>query len=141
MNHNIKRPINEELLSQLVYLDEQGQELMETYFANDRIKFKEFYHLYTTEVEAYISNLHAQKKQTNKLEKVFIGCKVIVKYEDDDETEEYIICFPEQSNPDEGCISFLSPVGNQLLLRSVGEHMKLNTPGGEIGIVITDIQF
>nr|WP_259345542.1 GreA/GreB family elongation factor [Priestia aryabhattai] len=32
---------------------------------------------------------------------------------DNKETEQFTICFPGQSDPDKGNISFLSPVGRQ----------------------------
>jgi transcription elongation factor GreA len=51
-----------------------------------------------------------------------------------------MIVMPEDTNPDEGRISFLSPVGSQLLLGSKGEVRSVHTPSGSMRIRITGIE-
>jgi transcription elongation factor GreA len=70
-----------------------------------------------------------------------IGTKVTVWYEEDNESEDYVICYPEQSDPDRGYISFLSPVGRQLLLKNNGEKLSLKIPTGELIVTIKEISF
>jgi transcription elongation factor GreA len=60
---------------------------------------------------------------------------------EENETEDYVICYPEQSNPDEGYISFLSPVGRQLLFKNIGEKISLHIPTGELMVTIKEISF
>ncbi|UYP10979.1 GreA/GreB family elongation factor [Priestia megaterium] len=67
--------------------------------------------------------------------------QVSLMYLDNKETEQFTICFPGQSDPDKGNISFLSPVGRQLLLRSAGEKLVLTTPGGNTEVIIKEIKF
>ncbi|PAD67884.1 hypothetical protein CHH83_16460 [Bacillus sp. 7586-K] len=141
MSHNPIDVLKETLISQLVFLEENSSELMDTYFASEREKYRSFCSSYTSEVESYLSLLNNQLEKQSSLTKVFIGSKVSVKFEDDEEIEEFVICFPEETDPDNGFISFLSPVGHQLLLRSLGETMSLSTPGGEVRVTINDISF
>jgi transcription elongation factor GreA len=72
---------------------------------------------------------------------VYIGTKVTVWYDEEHETEDYVICFPEQIDPDSGYISFLSPVGRQLLLKEIGESLSLKVPTGEVLVTIKDISY
>ncbi|WP_147533498.1 GreA/GreB family elongation factor [Bacillus marasmi] len=141
MNHSFHQN-KEELLKQLVYIDENIQELTELYIASTPVqeRIKNFYHLYTLEVEDLLKQ-NKGNRSVHDFPKVFIGTKVTVLYEDDDETEDYVICFPEQSNPDEGYISFLSPVGKQLLLRKIGENISLKIPTGSVSVTIKEISF
>ncbi|WP_430131118.1 GreA/GreB family elongation factor [Priestia aryabhattai] len=67
--------------------------------------------------------------------------QVSLMYLDNKETEQFTICFPDQSDPDKGNISFSSPVGSQLLLRSAGEKLVLTTSGGNIEVIIKEIKF
>jgi transcription elongation factor GreA len=73
--------------------------------------------------------------------KVFIGTKVTVLYDEEDETEDYVICYPEQSDPDLGYISFLSPVGRQLLFKNLGDKVSIKIPTGELLVTIKEISF
>jgi transcription elongation factor GreA len=73
--------------------------------------------------------------------KVFIGTKVTVLYDDEYETEDYVICYPEQSDPDLGYISFLSPVGRQLLFKKLGDKVAIKIPTGELLVTIKEISF
>jgi len=139
MSHNPIDVLKETLISQLVFLEENSSELMDTYFASEREKYRSFCSSYTSDVESYLSLLNNQLEKQSSLTKVFIGSKVSVKFEEDEEIEEFVICFPEETDPDNGFISFLSPVGNQLLLRSLGETMSLSTPGGEVRVTINNI--
>jgi len=66
---------------------------------------------------------------------------VTVLYDEDDETEDFVICLPDQSDPDRGFISFLSPVGRQLLLRKLGEQLSLKIPTGDLQLTIKEISY
>lgn len=141
MNHKLGLSFRETIVDQLVFFDENGTEILDTYFLSDRSRFKEFYTTYSYEVEIFLTSLNNGVEDQQYIPKVFIGCKVLLNYIDDNEVEEYTICFPEFSDPDNGFISFLSPVGSQLLLRSAKEKMLLSTPGGELEVIIKEITF
>jgi len=72
---------------------------------------------------------------------VFIGSQVSVVFEEDNFEDQFTIGFPEQSDPDRGYISVLSPLGRQLLLRSIDEVVPVSTPNGETRVVIRRIDF
>lgn len=141
MNHSLMQP-NDFFVQQLVYLDENIKEFTNLYLSSTPVpeRLKNFFSLYSLEVEDLIQeNLH--KGSIPFFPKVLIGTKVTVLYNEDNETEDYIICFPEQSDPDSGYISFLSPVGRQLLLKKIGETLSLKIPTGELVITIKEISY
>ncbi|MGD6844629.1 GreA/GreB family elongation factor [Bacillus infantis] len=141
MNHN-GLCSKESFIEQLVYIDENIQELTSLYVSSTPVyeRLKNFFHLYVMEVEDLIQS---NRKNTiiPSLPKVYIGTRVTVAYEDEDDTEEFLICFPGQTDPDAGCISFLSPVGRQLLLKNRGDKVMLKIPTGELPVIIKDITF
>jgi len=70
---------------------------------------------------------------------VTIGCKVNLTDLEDHTEEIYFICFPEESNPDENKISFLSPMGQQLLLAKEGQTLTIKTPGYLMSIRVSKV--
>jgi transcription elongation factor GreA len=141
MNHSVHQN-REDFLQQLVYIDENIQELMDLYISSTPVqdRIKHFYNLYILEVEELLKN-NNKKRGISHFPKVYIGTKVTVWYEEDNEAEDYVICFPEQSNPDLGFISFLSPVGKQLLLKTLGEKISLKIPTGDVSVTIKEISY
>ncbi|MGD6903356.1 GreA/GreB family elongation factor [Bacillus infantis] len=141
MNHNGIFS-KESFVEQLVYIDENIQELTSLYVSSTPVyeRLKNFFHLYVMEVEDLIQS---NRRNTNipSLSKVYIGTRVTVAYEEEDDAEEFVICFPGQTDPDEGCISFLSPVGRQLLLKNRGDKVMLKIPTGELPVIIKEITF
>lgn len=141
MNHNIPQH-REHLVQQMVYIDENIKELTNLYNASTPVQeqLKNFFHLYLLELEELLS---ADQKSNliSSLPKVYIGTRVTVLFDDENDTEDFIICFPEESDPDSGCISFLSPVGRQLLLKKMGEKVMLKVPTGELPVVIKEITY
>lgn len=141
MNHRLMQP-HDFFVQQLVYLDENIKEFTNLYLSSTPVsdRLKNFFSLYSLEVEDLIKE-NQRKGSISAFPKVLIGTKVTVLYNEDHETEDYIICFPEHSDPDCGYISFVSPVGRQLLLKKLGETLSLNIPTGETVITIKDISF
>jgi transcription elongation factor GreA len=72
---------------------------------------------------------------------VFIGATVKIRDLDFQEEETYKICLPEESDPDKQCISFLSPVGRQLLLKQAGAEIPIETPAGPMRIAVSEIAY
>jgi transcription elongation factor GreA len=141
MNHSAYQG-REYFVRQLVYIDENIKELTELYFSSTPIqeRLKHFFNLYVLEVEDLLK-VNQKNNPILFFPKVLIGTKVTVWYEEDNETEDYVICYPEQSDPDRGYISFLSPVGRQLLLKNNGEKLSLKIPTGELLVTIKEISY
>jgi transcription elongation factor GreA len=132
----------EYFIQQLVYIDENIKELTNLYLSSTPIqeRLKHFFNLYVLEVEDLLK-VNQKNNFISFFPKVFIGTKVTVLYDEDNETEDYVICYPEQSNPDGGYISFLSPVGRQLLFKNIGDRISLKIPTGELSVTIKEISF
>jgi transcription elongation factor GreA len=141
MNHSTYQS-REYFVRQLVYIDENIKELTELYFSSTPIqeRLKHFFNLYVLEVEDLLK-VNQKNTHISFFTKVLIGTKVTVWYEEDNETEDYVICYPEESDPDRGYISFLSPVGRQLLLKNNGEKLSLKIPTGELLVTIKEISY
>jgi transcription elongation factor GreA len=141
MNHSASQSRNY-FVQQLVYIDENIKELTNLYLSSTPIqdRLKHFFNLYVLEVEDLLK-VNQKNNHISFFPKVLIGTKVTVLYDEDNETEDYVICYPEQSDPDTGYISFLSPVGRQLLFKNNGEKISLKIPSGELPVTIKEISF
>ncbi len=141
MNHSFHQS-KEYFVQQLDYIDENIKELTNLYISSTPIqeRLKHFFNIYVLEVE----DLLKVNQNTNFISlfpKVVIGTKVTVLYDEESETEDFVICLPEQIDPDRGFISFLSPVGRQLLFKYIGERISLKIPTGELQVTIKEISF
>lgn len=131
--------IRETFLKQLVFIEENYNELNNMYLYSTPIqeRVKNFLSLYISELESFIKD----EDWNGPLSKVFIGTKVTVLFQDEKETEDYFISLPDHSDPDANCISFLSPVGRQLLLKNVGDEISLVVPNGTVSLSVKRISF
>lgn len=141
MNHSLHLT-KDYYVQQLNYIDENIKELTNLYLSNTPVqeRLKHFFNLYVLEVEDLLKT-NKRNEIISFFPKVFIGTKVTVLYDEEDETEDYVICYPEQSDPDLGYISFLSPVGRQLLFKNLGDKVSIKIPTGELLVTIKEISF
>ncbi|MCM3568920.1 GreA/GreB family elongation factor [Neobacillus mesonae] len=137
MNHS-----KEFFTNQLVFIEENIKDLTNLYVSSTPIqeRLKHFFNLYVLEVEDLLKQ-NRKNLYISLFPKVYVGTKVTVLYDEEEDTEDYVICFPEQSEPDIGHISFLSPVGRQLLLKEIGEKISLTIPTGELHVTIKEISY
>lgn len=91
------------------------------------------------EIEDTLLNAIIIKKSNIDTSKVGIGTKVKLHDLEFDEDVEYKIIGSDESDPKNGLISNLSPVGSALLGHKVGEIVSVNTPNGEIKFKILSI--
>lgn len=70
---------------------------------------------------------------------VTIG-RTVTFQEDDDEPETYQIVGSAEADPFEGRISNDSPIAKGLLGHTVGETVKIQTPGGEFNVKIIEVK-
>ena len=141
MNHSLHLT-KDYYVQQLSYIDENIKELTNLYLSSTPIqeRLKHFFNLYVLEVEDLLTT-NKRNEIISFFPKVFIGTKVTVFYDEENETEDYVICYSEQSDPDLGHISFLSPVGRQLLFKNLGDKVSLKVPTGEQLVTIKEISF
>ncbi len=84
------------------------------------------------EIEDTLLNAVIIKKSNIDTSKVSIGTKVKLYDLEFDEEVEYKIIGSDESDPKNGIISNLSPVGSALLGHKVGETVDVSTPNGEV---------
>lgn len=74
-------------------------------------------------------------------DKVIFGSTVEVEDVDTEESRTYTILGPDEAEPAKGSISFLSPVGQALLGKEVGDEVSVDIPRGRVTYEIVDISF
>lgn len=73
--------------------------------------------------------------------KVVFGATVKVEDIDSGEIRQYTILGPDEAEPSKGSISFMSPVGQALIGKQVGDEITINIPKGKVTYEISDISF
>ncbi|MNZ94333.1 Transcription elongation factor GreA [compost metagenome] len=140
MNHSTLTPgLRESLLNQLVVLGEEKKTFLDAYFAahiKERSDASQFLADYVTFVEKQL-----QLKPEEQLATVYIGTEVTIYDMEYKSTDTFEIVYPDEMDPDENRISFLSPLGKQLLMRRIGEVFQVETPSGVMEIRIDNIQY
>ncbi|MCJ7715474.1 MAG: transcription elongation factor GreA [Anaerolineales bacterium] len=69
---------------------------------------------------------------------VSVGCKVTVQ-EEGLSPETYYLVGSKEADPAQNKISHVSPIGNALLKKQVGDIVKIKTPGGDFELKIISI--
>ncbi|WP_019119789.1 GreA/GreB family elongation factor [Brevibacillus massiliensis] len=143
MSLSHQQAYKDSLVKQLRYFDEQKSAFLDQHFPysseglRERQKIDRLLVRYVSEVERMVS----ASDETTLQSTVLIGSRVTIKYTNDNETETLTICFPDQTDPDAGHISFLSPFGMQLLLASKNERIQIDTPAGSLEVSIEEIEY
>ena len=76
-----------------------------------------------------------------KGDKVIFGSTVEVEDVDSGEARSFTILGPDEADPAKGSISFLSPVGQALLSREVGDEVTVDIPRGRVTYEVIGINF
>jgi len=129
-----------QLVSQLVYLDEEKTRFLDHYFPDhgrERNKVEQVLFVYASVLEKIMDDLN----ETTLHSSVLIGSRVSLRYLDDGYEESYTIVFPQQTDAALNRISFLSPIGMQLLMTKKGETYGLSIPSGEIKVKIEEVVY
>ena len=74
-------------------------------------------------------------------EQVTFGATVEIEDVDSGEMKKYMLLGPDESEPSKGTISILSPVGQALLGKYVGDEIVVDAPRGKINYEIVSISF
>ena len=93
-----------------------------------------------TEMENILLNAEVIDKKKISSSEVSIGCKVKLFDEEFDEEVEYRITGSSESDPRNGIISNVSPVGSALIGHKKGDTISVKTPGGTTNYKIVSIE-
>lgn len=83
---------------------------------------------------------YAEIIETKDDGKVDLGKRAILKFEDDDESEEYKIVGRMEANLAENKVSFDSPLGQAIMKKSAGETVTVAAPAGEYKVTILEVK-
>ena len=89
------------------------------------------------ELEVMIENAVVIKEIST--DKVSLGNKVTIKYEDDNETEEYSIVGSKEADPFQNKISNESPIAKAIMGKKVGDIVTVESPNGKYKVAIVGI--
>lgn len=93
-----------------------------------------------TEMESILLNAEVIDKKNIDSDRVSVGCRVTLYDEEFDEEVEYRISGSSESDPKNGVISNLSPVGKAIIGHKKGDNVCVRTPGGEVNYKIVKIE-
>lgn len=137
MSHSPLQSARLQLIRQLVYFDEERFHFLDHYFPGEKDKKKgeQFLDEYTQRLESIIANFEEQTLHSVAL----IGSRI--EMTDDGYDDSFTIVFPHQADPDRNMISFLAPLGFQLLLASQNDARAVETPVGQSTVVVRNVQY
>ena len=92
------------------------------------------------ELEKILKNVEVVVEEEVDLEKINIGCTVLVHDDEFDEEIEFKIVGSTEANSLQGKISNESPVGQALMGKKVGDVVTVETPAGEIKYKVLKIE-
>ncbi|MBD2867409.1 GreA/GreB family elongation factor [Paenibacillus arenilitoris] len=140
MSHSIhSSALRERLVRQLIVLGEEKQSFLDAYFpmhGKERIQTHRFITQYVSFTEDRLSASNEELEAS-----VFVGCEVTIDYLEYRTTDTFEIVFPHEAEPDRNRISFLSPVGMQLLMGHRDEVIPVAIPSGEMRVRISRIGY
>lgn len=83
---------------------------------------------------------YAEIVETKDDGKVDLGKTVVLKFDDDDETEEYKIVGRMEANLEDGKISFDSSLGQAIMKKEAGVTSIVEAPAGEYKVTIVEVK-
>ncbi|HBL35760.1 MAG TPA: transcription elongation factor GreAB [Firmicutes bacterium] len=135
--------LKEALITHLVEVEEQSASFIEEFFppsSPDREQSQAMVKEYISKLEALVQRAHLITDQ-GSFPLVIIGSRVEV----EDLTAKGKVVFqiisPNGELPGENGISPLSPVGSALFLKSIGDEVMVEAPGGTFHYQITAIDY
>lgn len=129
-----------QLIRQLVYFDEKRSAFLDQYFPNyskERTQTEQLLGAYSETLERILHENTPDSLNGT----VLIGSRMRLDYLDDGSAEEYTIVFPHQADPYNNWISFLSPIGSQLLMARHNGTYSLDVPSGAMKVQIAELKY
>ncbi|MDR7316492.1 GreA/GreB family elongation factor [Brevibacillus nitrificans] len=143
MNHRTMDATREQLIQQLVFFDEQYS-LFFDHYVRDYGKEKQTVDTLIKRYRDTLEDILAKDDGalSESLQSVaLLGSSVHVRFEEDGYEELFTVVFPTDIDPDQNRISFLSPIGRQLLLSAPHESIVLESPAGRQSVQIGEVRF
>lgn len=129
-----------QLISQLIYLNDEKTHFLDQYcprYGHERNKIDQTLTAYASVLESILANFSEESLASA----VLIGSQVKLYYVEEAFAESYMIVFPHQADANENKISFLSPIGSQLLMKKQNETYEMNVPSGTMPVKVMEIQY
>ena len=92
------------------------------------------------ELEKILKNVEVVVEEEVDLEKINVGCTILVHDDEYDEEIEFKIVGSTEANSLQGKISNESPVGQALIVKKVGDVVDVETPAGNIRYTVLKIE-
>lgn len=92
-------------------------------------------------IESRMSQFNVIDRSTLSGDKAIFGTTVTVEDIDTGEERQFTMLGPDEADYANGSISILSPVGQALLGKEIGDEIAVNAPRGRINYEIVNIQF
>ncbi|MBN2983757.1 MULTISPECIES: GreA/GreB family elongation factor [Cohnella] len=138
MSHSLTNRFRDSLSSQLDYFDKNINELLNALpSSGDKRPLKDFVDRYCRHAKRCLDGTSGEGPDTL----VWIGSNVIVRNETDRMDEQLSIVLPMDVDPYSGRISFLSPVGQRILLSRAGYSTEIDCPGEKYWITVKQHSF
>ena len=83
---------------------------------------------------------YAEIVETKDDGKVDLGKTVVLKFDDDEDTEEYKIVGRMEADLADGKISFDSPLGQAIMKKEAGTTSTVEAPAGEYKVTIVEVK-
>ena len=139
MSHSESWSVQKNVMhEQLLQLEEIRSHQMEQYVLQHNVEHKRLEQLLDQYIQ-YIKNLLTLSEPPAQ-QLVLLHHDIEIEYLEDGFIDKYCIVLPHETNPEEGKISLLSPVGRQLLLAPIHSELELETPAGIMKIRIVTIE-
>jgi len=139
MNHSLEADsLRDQLRLQLVVLGEEKQAFLDAHAPKQETERKQIYQFITDYVQFIKKELESSDARLPST--VFIGCEVTISYLEDATSDTFRIVYPNDADPEQNCISFLSPVGRQLLMSRRDDIISVETPAGAMRMRMLHIQ-
>ncbi|TXK83732.1 GreA/GreB family elongation factor [Paenibacillus sp. N3.4] len=141
MNHSfMHQDAKSRLVDQLTYFDEEKINFLHQYLPEHNQKrrlVEKTLSDYSFFLKKLINNLNEEDLNARAL----IGSELELRFLEDDCSETFTIVFPHHADPGRNRISFLSPIGFQLLMTQSNQTYQLDIPSGEMSVKVEGIKF
>lgn len=143
MNPSILQGTRKHLINQLVFFDEQYSLFFDHYvrdYGKEKQTVDDMIQRYKQTLEQLLAKDDSALFESLK-SVTLLGSSVKVLFEEDGFEESFTVVYPTDIDPDNNRISFLSPIGRQLLLAAPHDFVVLESPVGRQQVQVREISF